>query len=59
MFWDVAFVICMIYEVWEIQRLKIVKCEIITVGEVVEIGDRSNKIGVEKYWDVFMGSKTI
>ena len=26
---------------------------------VYVFGDKNSKIGVEKYWDVFMGSKTV
>ena len=57
--WDVAFVICMIYEVWEIWRLKIVKCEIITAGEVVEIAFQEESFVREEYEDVFIGNKIV
>ena len=50
---NVAFVICMIYEVWEIWRLKIVKCEIITTREVVEIAFQEGNFVREEYGDVF------
>ena len=42
--WDAALVICMINEVWEIRRLKIVKCETITVREVVEIAFQEERV---------------